>query len=147
MIPVELELRHWPLRDDPWRIWPSVALMLFVGIAGLLVSSTPHLGLLASLLVAATIWRDFLRATYQLDPQCITELTFFGRRRTSWSAVRRLEITPTGVRLLPTAERSPLARVHSRFVPWCGERERVLELLDRYAHHAHRVERTSAVAR
>jgi hypothetical protein len=139
-IPVELELHHWPLRDDPWRAWSWVAVVVAAGVAAGMVSGAVHLGALASLLVAATVWRDFFPVSYQLDPQAMTELTLFGRRQTTWASVSRYELRTYGVMLLPTIDKSPVARVHGRFLPWCGQQERVVELVDRYAQHARRVE-------
>jgi hypothetical protein len=114
--------------------------MLLVGFAAAVLGNSVYLGLLASFLIAATIWRSLFPVTYLLDPQHLSELTFFDRRQIPWAAVKRLELTGAGVLLIPTTDKTPLVRVHARYLPWCGHRERVTELLNRYTPHAHRVE-------
>lgn len=127
--------------DDPpptlsWRCWPLVehALGASLFVAGLAavgvgvhwLTSQIHLAVLAVAVLLLAMWRYFLPIHYELTPDGVDQWMFGGHRRIPWTAIRRYEVCPSGVLLLPFADRSAMDAFRGLYLPWGDRREEVL---------------------
>jgi len=121
-----LQWRSWPIRDDAFRaslvlVWLFVAALLVRWVTG-----QYDLALLAVGVLAAALWRFFVPVTFELGDAGIAQSALGRRRRIPWSAIRRYEVFPSGVLLLPDAGRHALGAFQGLYLPWGGHRNRVL---------------------
>jgi hypothetical protein len=87
-------------------------------------------GLAAAL--AIVLWRTWLPVTFSIGLSGVTQTVLGRSRRISWSAIRSHEIQADGVLLSPDAELVPLSPLRGLYLPWLGQREKVLAHVEYY---------------
>jgi hypothetical protein len=124
--PPTLSWRVWPARERPAGTAIVLGALVFVGLGVHWVTSQTHLAALAAAVLAAALWRFFLPAAFELNPEGVDQLLFGRQRRIRWSAIRRYEICSAGVLLLPFADRSLVDTFRGLYLPWGSHRDEVL---------------------
>lgn len=125
--PAAVRWRSWPARDNPIQTLLVGAGLLIGGVLIYWGSGQVYLTFPAVLAVAASMWRFFLPIVFELNDRGVDQW-FFGRQRhIPWNAIRRYEICPKGVLLLPHEDRSFLASFRGLYVPWKEHHDAVLQ--------------------
>ena len=124
--PPSVQWRSWPMRDSA-----IAAAMVLVGLAAAgaavrWVTAETHLALLAVGVLALALWRFFLPASFELNPDGVSQWLFGRRRRIPWRQIRRYEVCSSGVLLLPHADRCPIDAFRGLYLPWGRHRSEVL---------------------
>jgi hypothetical protein len=78
------------------------------------------------------LWRTWLPVTFSIGLSGVTQTVLGRSRRISWSAIRSHEIQADGVLLSPDAELVPLSPLRGLYLPWLGQREKVLAHVEYY---------------
>lgn len=133
-MPEEVTLASWPLRQEP--IGSLVSLAIAVSVCWLVAwsSERPWLGVLAGAVLVLTLWRTWLPVTYEIGVAGVTQTVLGRRRRISWPAIRGYEVRGSGVLLVPDREITPLSPLRGLYIPWLGERDKVLANMEYYLH-------------
>jgi hypothetical protein len=101
-----------------------------IGVRG--VTGYSHLALLAVAALALSLWRFFLPVDFTLSADGVSESLLGRDRRIPWLAIRRYEMYPKGVLLLPHADATPIDCFRGIFLPWGGHRQEIVTLLNYY---------------
>jgi hypothetical protein len=127
-----------------WRSWPLVeggAKSLALLLAGLAVSAaTGYVSAsafwtaLATLAIAASLWRFFVPVYFEFSAMGVTQQVLGRRRRIAWQFIERCEICRAGIFLLP--HDAPLAVFRGLYIPWGSHRAEVLALVQFYLPRA-----------
>jgi hypothetical protein len=130
--PEEVTLVVWPLRQRPVESLLLVAVAAgtscFVGWW----TRQPLVGGALAAALAIVLWRTWLPVTYVLGLSGVTQTVLGRTRRIPWSAIRSFELQPDGVLLSPDRDLVPLSPLRGLYLPWLGEREKVLAHLEYY---------------
>ncbi|HYW81128.1 MAG TPA: hypothetical protein VE890_16215 [Thermoguttaceae bacterium] len=127
VLPAAVRWRSWPARDNPVH---TLLVGLGMLIGGMLISwGSGHwyLTLPAVLALLVSMWRFFLPITFELNDRGVDRWIFGRQRHVAWNAIRRHEICPGGVLLLPHDDRSLLASFRGLYVPWKEHHDAVLQ--------------------
>jgi hypothetical protein len=124
--PEETTLVVWPLKERPVE-----SLLLLAAAAGLSCfagwwTRQPLVAGGVAAALAVTLWRTWLPVTFEIGLSGIKQTVLGRSRRISWSAIRSYEIQPNGVLLSPDAQLVPLSALRGLYLPWQGQREKVL---------------------
>ncbi len=130
--PEEVTLVVWPLAQRP--VESVLLLAVAVGVSCFVGwwTSQPLVGGGLAAALAIVLWRTWLPVTYVLGLSGVTQSVLGRSRRISWSAVRSFEIEPGGVLLSPDAQLVPLSPLRGLYLPWLGQREKVLATIEYY---------------
>ena len=130
--PEEITLVVWPLAQRPveslFLLAIAVAASCFVGWW----TRQPLVGGGLAAALAIVLWRTWLPVTFVLGLSGVTQMVLGRSRRISWSAIRSYEIEPGGVLLSPDAQLVPLSPLRGLYLPWLGQREKVLATIEYY---------------
>jgi len=135
--PPALAWQSWPLREHPVGALLVLVLLAAVGVGVEFVTSALHLAALAVAAASLAMWRFFLPVAFELNPDGVDQWLFGRHRRIPWVAIRRHEVCPAGVLLLPFSDRSPLDALRGMYVPWGDHREEVLFQVRYYLNRPH----------
>lgn len=124
--PLPVRWRSWPLRDNLLCGSMVVATLMGAGAAVHGITSKVHLGLLVTAVLAVALWRFLLPVVFELDTEGVGQKVLGRRRRIRWSVIRRWELCPDGVLLLPFSDRCPADAFRGLFLPWGGHRDQIL---------------------
>ena len=141
--PDELRLVSWPLRDGGLPAWSAVIACLAAPIAVWWLSNSLVAGLVGLVAVVLAAWRLWLPVRYELGPSGVTVTVMGRRRRIPWRQIARYEIRRRGVVLIPDVHTTWETAVHSLYVRWNNQRDRVLTVVDSYVRQAADSERTT----
>ncbi|MEX2174773.1 MAG: hypothetical protein WD872_10455 [Pirellulaceae bacterium] len=130
--PEDVRLVVWPLVQQP--VGSLLALGATAAAGGLVGWSTGQAwsGAIAAAALAITLWRTWLPVTYELGPRGITQKLLGRRRRIDWLAIRSYEASERGVLLAPDPQMTALSPLRGLYLPWVGQREQVLAILQHY---------------
>jgi len=130
--PEEVTLVVWPLVQRPAA---SLALLALAAGTACFVgwwTRQPLVGGGVAAALAVVLWRTWLPVTYSIGISGVTQTVLGRSRRISWSAIRSHEIQADGVLLSPDAELVPLSPLRGLYLPWLGQREKVLAQVEYY---------------
>jgi len=130
--PEEVTLRDWPLVDRPLGSCVAIGLAAALSCLAGWAASSAAVGVVVGLLLAITLWKTWLPVRYQLGGSGIAQQVLFWRRRIPWTAIRRHELRPHGVLLVPDAELTPLAPLRGLYLHWGNRKTEVLSHLEYY---------------
>jgi hypothetical protein len=130
--PEEVTLRDWPLVDRP--VGSLAAIGLAAGLSWLAgwAADSALLGCGLGAVLALTLWKTWLPARYELGGSGITQSVLGWRRRIPWLAIRRYEVRPRGVLLLPDAAVTPLSPLRGLYLHCGAQLSPVLAHLEYY---------------
>ncbi|MEX1223793.1 MAG: hypothetical protein WEA31_04515 [Pirellulales bacterium] len=125
--------RSWPLRDEPAAAWLTAAVMVVLAVGVIVATGSGWLGLFAVLAIGLAMWRLFVPIEYHLGARGLRQ-TLFGRSRLiAWSQIRVVEVRRCGILVYPDAYFGPLRAMRGVYIPWGGNREEVLRVVEFYA--------------
>lgn len=130
--PPPVSWRSWPLGESLTRSSLVLAGLLAAGLAVRGLTGYTHLAPLAVAVLAVSLWRFFLPVVFMLGTDGITESLLGRDRHIPWSAIRRYEIYPKGVLLLPYPDSARVDCFRGLFLPWGVHRQEILTLLNYY---------------
>ena len=121
-----------PVKEEPGRNWTVLFFVALTGTAMWLTTTSLYwVGLgVALILVAIRQW--FLPTHYTLDGEGVEMRCLFYRRRKPWREIRRADPGNHGVLLSPFAFRTRLESFRGMFVRFSGNRDKVMEFVDRH---------------
>ena len=96
VVPEEVTLATWPLRQEPMGSLVSLAIAGCVCWIVAWSSQRPWLGVLAGSVLALTLWRTWLPVTFEIGVAGVTQTVLGRRRRISWPAIRGYEVRGVG---------------------------------------------------
>jgi len=130
--PEEVTLVVWPLWQRP--VESLLLLAVAVGVSCFVGwwTSQPLVGGGLAAALAIVLWRTWLPVIFVLGLSGVTQSVLGRSRRISWSAIRSFEIEPGGVLLSPDAQLVPLSPLRGLYLPWLGQREKVLATIEYY---------------
>ncbi len=124
--------RSWPLADDLLRTMIVVVGLVVAWVVVRWVTGQTAMAVIALVALAISLWRFFLPVSYELSVEGVDQWFFGHKRRIPWKTVRRYEIRPAGVLLLPRSERCPMDVFRGLYLPWGNRREEILAQLHSY---------------
>jgi hypothetical protein len=130
--PEEVTLVVWPLRQRPVE---SVLLLAVAAGVSCFVgwwTRQPLVGGGVAAAMAIVLWRTWLPVTFEVGISGIKQTVLGRGRRISWSAIRSHEIQADGVLFSPDAQLIPLSPLRGLYLPWLGERDKVLAHIEYY---------------
>jgi hypothetical protein len=132
VVPTEVTIVDWPVRDQP--VGASLALALAAGAVWLAVWATgnPLVGIIVGVLLAATLWRTWLLVSYQIGGGGVEQKVLGFSRRMAWGSIRHYEVRGDGVVLFFDSELSKLSPLRGVYIRWGGQRQAVLANLEFY---------------
>jgi hypothetical protein len=132
VVPAEVTLAVWPLRQEP--LGSLLVLAIGGAVSWLLAWSLaqPSVGLVAGGALLITTWRTWIPVTYEMGLSGVTQSVLGRRRRISWPAIRGYRIYSRGVLLLADESAPPLMPLRGLYIPWLGEHDKVLATLEYY---------------
>ena len=122
----------FPLRQRPVE---SLVMIGVAAAASVLVgwwTRQPLVGGGLAAALAITLWRTWLPVTFDIGMLGVTQTVLGRSRRIPWSAVRSHAIVGEGVLLSPDEQLTPLSSLRGLYLPWAGQREKVLACVDYY---------------
>lgn len=132
LAPNDVRLSDWPLRNDGWRAWAGLGMIgLIAAGMGWRFHSIP-VGLASGLALLAAGWRLVVPVTWEFNGQGVTERVLGRRRSIPWTSVAGWKCCRRGVLLFPDPNPAPWGALHALYVPWCGEREQLVAILEHY---------------
>lgn len=122
----------WGLRDRSTAA--SVAVTLAAGASWLAARGTGNLAVGAAVAILLTIilWRTWLPVRYTVGSNGVVQSVLGWRRRIPWLAIQSYDVRQSGVLLLADAAPTPLAPLRGLYLPWGGQRESVLAVVEFY---------------
>ena len=129
----ELTIASWPLRDEP--VW-SAGILVFIGLVSALCGWGGQSGAMGAVAAGALLiatWKQWVPARFQLGPRGVAVTYLGGTRQLSWTNVARYQVRRRGVLLYPIFEQNVLAGLRGLYVPFGGQRDKVLALVERFA--------------
>jgi hypothetical protein len=130
-VPEPVQVRNWPLRDEPWT-WLMACGYVVIGGSAVVASNSIPMGLMITLALVAASWRIFVPVRFSFSSKGIVQTTLGLRRRISWRELARYEYYPRGALLLRDAERTFLSPLNGVFIKWDGQRAELMRLLEYY---------------
>ena len=130
--PEELRLEVWPLVQRPVE---SLVQILAAAVASVAVGwwlRQPIVAGLAGSALAVVLWRTWLPVTFEIGVMGVTHTVLGRSRRIPWSSVRSWRVDDSGVLLSPDAELTPLSHLRGLYLPWLGQREKLLASVEYY---------------
>jgi hypothetical protein len=124
--------RSWPFRQNLAQSGLVLAGLLAAGLGVRGVTGFTHLALLAVAALALSLWRFFLPVVFTLSADGVNESLLGRERRIPWFAIRRFEVYPKGVLLLPYTDAARVDCFQGIFLPWGDHRQEILTLLTYY---------------
>jgi hypothetical protein len=124
--------RSWPLAESLTRSGLLLAGLLAAGLAVRGMTGSLPMALLAVAALAVSLWRFFLPVAFTLGPDGVHESLLGRERRIRWSAIRRYEVYPKGVLLLPYSDAAKIDCLRGLFLPWDRHRQEILALITYY---------------
>lgn len=132
LAPNDLRVRDWPLRDDGWRAWAGVVTIGAIATGMGWRFHNVAVGAASGVALLAAGWRLVVPVTWEFNGQGVTERVLGRRRAIPWTSVAGWKCYRRGVLLLPDANPAPWSAWHAWYVPWCGEREQLVAILEHY---------------
>jgi hypothetical protein len=134
VVPEEVTLAVWPLRQQP--LGSLVTLSIAAAVSWLVgwSAARPWVGVLAAVVLGVTLWRDWLPVTYELGLSGVSQIVLGRLRRIAWPAIRGYDVLPHGVLLVPDTQLTPLSPLRGLFVPWLDRRDQVLASIEYHLH-------------
>ncbi len=126
-----LQWRCWPLGDGMPYSWIGVSAIGVVFGVTLLVAESWLAACAAACLLIVAGWRFFIPVSYTVDAGGLSWSVMGRRRSIAWSSVRHCAIRFQGVMLYTRQRVAPLDALRAVYVPWCGNREALLDVLKR----------------
>jgi hypothetical protein len=129
-VPLTLQWRSWPLRQRlPWSLLLPAGLLL-MGWAVARFTGSPTPGLVALLLLTASLWRFWLPVNFEFTPRGIVQRCLGRTRFTAWSKISGVQVGHQGLRLLRSGELTSAERLSGMYLPWGNQREEVLKFIE-----------------
>lgn len=125
-----LEWTSWPARDEGLRA--VLLTLLLAGIVVLLFLAFGQLGWIGAVLLPLSLARYYLPTQYGLSEKGLTLRFLGGTRLRRWESFRRYYAHRIGVHLSPFEAPSPLDPFRGQFVRFRGNRDAVIEILERH---------------
>ena len=137
-----LWLPSWPLRDGGWRTsLPVVILLASVVFLGMSIGQT-LMGILGAAALGVTMWRVLVPVSFEVGPAGVAMIVVGRRHLTRWKSIGRYEIRCGGILMLPEADAEAIDTLRGLYIPYCGQRDRLVDLFTRYAADSVVVDRT-----
>jgi hypothetical protein len=111
--------------------------LLAAGLAVRGVTGYTYLALLAVAALALSLWRFFLPVVFTISAEGVNESLLGRDRRIPWLAIRRYEVYPKGVLLLPHSDAARVDCFRGLFLPWGDHRQEIVALLNYYIPAPH----------
>ena len=96
------------------------------------ITGRTHLAILATAALAVSSWRCLLPTSFELNPDGVHRRVLGRHRQIPWEQIRRWEMCPRGVLLLPWADRWAMDAFGALYLPWGTRRQEVLAQLHFY---------------
>ena len=118
------EPMRWRIRlakGQPQKLTALILLVVAVFLFGTVVYKRPLLGMLGSVMILAATAEFWLGVAYRVDGQGASSRTGLSYTHIRWSEVKRVVVTPVGVKLSPLAESTRLAPFRGVFLRFGSE--------------------------
>jgi len=135
--PPALSWRCWPIREHPMGTLIVLAGLAAAALGVRWLTDQTHLALLAVGALALALRRFFLPVVFELNPEGVQQWLFGRHRRIPWTVIRRYEVCPAGVLLLPFADRSAMDAFRGLYLPWGSHRDEILFQVRYYLDRPH----------
>lgn len=132
LAPNDLRLTVWPLRDDGWRAWAGVVTIALISAGMGWRFHSLAVGLACGVALLTAAWRLVVPVTWDFGSQGVAERALGRRRVIPWPAIAGWRCYRRGVLLLPESNPSPVGVLNGWYVPWKGEREQLVAVLEHY---------------
>ena len=131
----ELQMLHWPLRDEPIATAASlcVALAISAGI-GLMAASIVW-GIVAAVALMLSLWRMWVPVEFRFCRLGVIQTALRRSWRIPWTSLAGYEVRQAGILLLPDDDNSILGRLKGLYIPWGEQKDELLALIDHYFQH------------
>ena len=124
--PPSIRWQSWPVRDEPVRSAVIGGGLLIAVVTVYWLTGRIYLAAAALAALMISLWRFFLPAVHELSDAGVDRWLFGRQRRIPWQAVGGYEICSAGVLLLPHKDRSAMAALGSRYLPFSIHRDEIL---------------------
>ena len=127
-----LELRQWPLRDEP--IPSVVVLCVVVAISvglGYIAGST-WWGLAAVIALLLSLWRMWVPVEIRFSELGVVQTALRRSWRIPWESIAAYEVRHAGVLLLPDDDSSLIGRLKGLYIGWGDHQQELLSLIEHY---------------
>lgn len=128
----ELELRRWPLRDEPTTATIVLAVLLLISTGIGFIGGSIWWGVASAFALLVSQWRMWLPVEFRFSELGVVQSCLRRTWRIRWDHLRGYEVHNDGVLLLPDEQNLALARLKGIYVPFGHEREELLEIIAHY---------------
>ncbi len=139
--------RVWPIADHWLNRWLPIGVAAVAFLIATAAGAPFLAALLASTLVAGSMWRNFFPVDYEIGPAGI-RITRFGRSGLiAWNSIGRCEFLREGALLLLDQQISGFDRLRGPYLRWNQHGETVRRLLAYYLQAGETADQPSAHTR
>jgi|GEM_PF-2758477 len=124
--PLQVQLTHWPLRDQPKRSFCLALATTLTAVLTGMMSASFSMGLIVCITLIITSWRYWLAVHYEIGPYGIRQTIWKHVRRVSWQQVGRVEFRQQGIRFFPDRDPAQLANLRGLYI-YHSEKEETLK--------------------
>ncbi len=94
-----------------------VLVAVVIGITLWRTTGNPFLGIASVALLMLSIWRSFVPAHFEINPNGIVRWTFGKKKFIPWEEIRSYQILKSGILLFPHSNSFPLEPFRGFFLP------------------------------
>jgi len=130
--PEEVSYWHWPLKDGGWGSWMTLAIVILTPLFVAWMAESLAMGAFTLVCLLASSWRTWLPIWVTIGPAGVDQTVLGRRRRIAWLAIRRYEMGPHGILLLPDAVVNQFSALRGIYLHWGRHRTQVLANFEYY---------------